>query len=147
MIEITEKAVIARSPETVWAAVADFGEISRWAPNVDHSCLTSAQSEGAGSVRRVQVDRNALLERVTEWEPGRQLCYSIEGLPPVVRSVTNTWKLDGTDGGTAVTITSRIDTGPRPPQQVVARVFGRVLAKASRRMLEGLKTHLEEDTR
>ena len=81
------------------------------------------------------------------WEPGRQLCYSIEGLPPVVRSVTNTWKLDGTDGGTAVTITSRIDTGPRPPQQVVARVFGRVLAKASRRMLEGLKTHLEEGTR
>ncbi len=137
---------MARSPETVWATLADFGEISRWAPNVAHSCLTSGHKEGVGSVRRVQIDRNALLERVTEWAPGREIRYSIEGLPSVVRSASNAWKLVRTDAGTTVTITSRIDTGPRPPQQVMARVIGRVLAKASRDMLEGLKAHLEQDT-
>ena len=97
-------------------------------------------------MRRVQIDRNALLERVTEWAPGREIRYSIEGLPSVVRSASNAWKLVRTDAGTTVTITSRIDTGPRPPQQVMARVIGRVLAKAARDMLEGLKAHLEQDT-
>jgi len=145
MAEIVEESSIARSPAAVWAALADFGDISRWAPNVEHSCLTTGQAEGAGAVRRVQVGRNALLERVVEWEPGHRLSYAIEGMPPVVRSVTNTWQLDGSDGSTAVTLTTRIDTGPRPPQQVVARVFGRVLAKASREMLTGLKTSLEAE--
>ncbi|NIR40417.1 MAG: SRPBCC family protein [Actinobacteria bacterium] len=143
MAEIAEKTSIARSPEQVWAALADFGGISRWAPNVDHSCLTTGQHEGVGSVRRVQVGRNALLERVVEWEPGLHLGYRIEGLPPVVRSAVNTWRITGSGEATTVTLTSRIDAGPRPPQQVVARVFGRVLARSSRQMLAGLKAHVE----
>lgn len=139
-----ERSSTARPPEAVWAALADFGGISRWAPNVDHSSLTTTQCEGVGAVRRVQVGRNALLERVVEWEPGSRLSYSIEGLPPVLRSVTNTWTIEGAGDATDVTLTSRIDAGPRPPQQLVARLIGRALAKASRQMLAGLKHHVEE---
>ena len=145
MAEIAETTSIARSPDHVWVALADFGGIGRWAPNVDHSCLTTERCEGVGTTRRVQVGRNALLERVVEWEPGHRLAYAIEGMPPVVRSVTNTWNLDGSDGSTTVTLTTRIETGPRPPQQAVARVLGRVMAKASREMLTGLKTSLEAE--
>ena len=144
MAEILETTTIARSPNDVWSVLADFGGIGRWAPNVEHSCLAAEQGDGVGAVRRVQVGRNALLERVVEWQPGHKLAYVIEGLPPVVRSVTNTWELEGSGAATTVTLTSRIDTGPRPPQQVVARLFGRVLGKASQEMLAGLKTHLEE---
>lgn len=79
-----------------------------------------------------------------EWQPGETLAYSIEGLPPVVRSVTNTWRLDGAGSATTVTLTSAIDAGPRPPQQLIARVVGKSLVKASREMLAGLRTHLEE---
>lgn len=144
MAEIAETVSIARPPEDVWAALADFGGISRWAPGVDHSCLTAEQREGVGAQRRVQVGRNAFLERVVEWEPGHRLAYLIEGLPPVVRSVTNSWELEGSGHSTTVTLSSRIDTGPRPPQQLVARVVGRALGKASREMLTGLKAHVEE---
>jgi len=144
MAEIVERITIVRPSEEVWAALADFGGISGWAPGVDHSCLTTEGGEGVGTQRRVQVGRNAFLERVVEWEPGRRLAYLIEGLPPVVRSVTNSWELDGSGGSTTVTLASRIDTGPRPPQQAIARVVGRVLGKASREMLAGLKTHVEE---
>ena len=52
--------------------------------------------------------------------------------------------LDDLGGTTAVTLTSAIDAGPRPPQQLVARVAGRVLATASRQMLSGLDEHLRE---
>lgn len=144
MAEIAHATSIARLPEDIWAVLADFGGISRWAPNVDHSCLATSQREGAGTVRRVQVGRNALLERVVEWEPGEGLAYAIEGLPPVVRSVGNTWSLEADSGATRVTLRTRVDTGPRPPQQLVARAIGRVMGKASVQMLAGLKAHLEE---
>jgi len=126
----------------VWAVLADFGAISRWAPNVDHSCLTTEAGTGVGAVRRVQVGRNALLERVVEWEPGERISYEISGLPPVVRSVTSTWQLTGSASWTTVTLTNRVNTGPRPPQVVAARVVGRMLAKTSRQMLDGLQAHV-----
>lgn len=145
MVEVVEAFAIERAPDVVWAALADLGAISRWAPNVEHSCLTTEQRNGTGTVRRVQVGRTALLERVTEWEPTRRLSYEIEGLPPVVRSATNTWELFPWGGGTQVTLTSHIDAGPRLPQQLIARVVGRASAKASRQMLAGLRRHLEEN--
>lgn len=144
MAEIAHATSIARLPEDIWAVLADFGGISRWAPNVDHSCLATSQREGAGTVRRVQVGRNALLERVVEWEPGERLAYAIEGLPPVVRAAVNTWSLEADSGATRVTLRTRVDTGPRPPQHLVARAIGRVMGKASVQMLAGLKAHLEE---
>lgn len=144
VLELKQVTSIARPAENVWAALADFGEISRWAPNVDHSCLTSDAGERVGNVRRVQVGRNALLETVIEWVPETRLAYSIEGLPRVVRSVVNKWELDGQGQNTTVTLRTSIDTGPRPPQQVIARIVGKVLTKASVQMLSGLKSHLEE---
>jgi len=144
MAEIVETTRVDRSPGDVWAALADFGDIARWAPNVHHSCLTTDRLEGVGTERRVQVGRNALIERVVEWEPGERLVYRIEGLPRIVRLVTNTWCLEGVGSSTTIRLTSVVDAGPRPPQKLIARVVGKGLAKASREMLAGLKTHLQE---
>lgn len=144
MVLVVEQLRVERPLDAVWGALADFAGISRWAPNVDHSCMTTDERAGVGIVRRVQVGRNALLERVVEWERGKTLGYVIEGLPPLVRSVTNTWELDGSGDSTTVKLTTRIVAGPRPPQKVAARVLGRVLAKQSSAMLSGLKTHLEK---
>jgi carbon monoxide dehydrogenase subunit G len=145
MAEAVETVAIAGPSEQVWAMLADFGEISRWAPNVDHSCLTTEQAEGVGCVRRVQIGRSALLEQVVQWEAGERLAYAIQGLPPVVRSAVNTWTVEADEGSTTVTLTTQVDAGPRPPQQAVARVIGKAMAKASRQMLDGLKAHIESD--
>lgn len=142
MIEISEELRIARPAQEVWATLADFGGISRWAPNVDHSCLTTYQIDGLGAVRRIQSGRNTLLETIIAWEPDERLSYFIDGLPPVVRSVRNTWTLEAVGGATKVTLASVIDAGPRPPQQLIAKGVGRALAKASRQMLQGLDSHL-----
>lgn len=142
MAEVVESLNIARSTADVWAVLADFGAISRWAPNVDHSCLTTITAGGVGSTRRIQTGRNALLETVTDWEPERRLVYTISGLPAVIRSVTNTWQLDPDGDTTDVSLTSTVDAGSRPPQLLVARIVGRVLAKASREMLSGLDRQL-----
>jgi uncharacterized protein YndB with AHSA1/START domain len=146
MVDIVEELNIERPPDVVWAALVDFGSIGRWAPNVDHSCLTTDRAEGVGTVRRVQVGRNALLERVVEWEPRQRLGYTIEGLPTVIRSATNTWTLLGSGSATNVTLRSCVEVGSRPTQKLAARAFGRVLARASQQMLAGLQAYLEEES-
>ncbi len=143
MVEVVETLHIRQPASAVWALLADFSAISEWAPNVDHSCLTTSTKDGVGATRRIQTGRNTLLETVTDWEPERCLAYSITGLPPAVRSLTNTWRLADLGETTEVTLTSSVDTGPRPPQKAAARVVGRVLAKVSRQMLEGLDCHLQ----
>ena len=144
MTEVRESIEIARPRAEVWAVLADFGAIVDWAPNVDHSWLATRAEGEVGAVRRVQVGRNVLLERIVEWTPGEALAYELGGLPPVVRSATNRWSLLDQGGVTAATLTTSIDTGSRPPQRVIGRVVGRALAKASRQMLDGLRVHVEQ---
>lgn len=144
MAELTETITVDRPPAEVWEVLAAFERIAKWAPNVQHSSLTTDRADGVGAVRRVQVGRNALLEEVTEWKPEERFSYAITGLPPVVRSAVNTWQLSPTAGRTEVSLTSDIDAGPRPPQLLVARIIGRAMAKASREMLSGLQHHLDQ---
>lgn len=143
MTTVEREGVIGAPVDRVWDVLGDFGAIASWAPNVDHSCLLTDRSDGVGAVRRIQTGRTTLREAVETWEPSASLSYRIIGLPPVVRSVTNTWRLDGSGDSTTVTLTSEIDCGPRPPQQVIARVVGRRLAAASEEMIAGLTERCE----
>jgi uncharacterized protein YndB with AHSA1/START domain len=143
--EVRTRAV-ASSPDEVWAALADFDGISAWAANVDHSCYldevprdTDRSGALVGVARRVQSGRFVLVERVTVWEPGERLAYEITGLPKVMRTVVNEWRLAARpDGGTDIALVTQVDCGPRPPHQLIARIAARRLAKASDTMLDGL---------
>ncbi len=143
MVEIVESQTVGSPASVVWATLADFDAISQWAPNVDHSCSITHLASGVGATRRIQTGRTTVRETVTGWEPERMLSYEIVGLPPVIRSVTNTWRLEDRGERTEVTLTSQVDAGPRPPQQLIARIAGRALGKASRQMLDGLDRHLQ----
>ncbi len=138
MAVVERTATIDATPNDLWAILADFASISHWAPNVDHSCIMTDQSQDVGAVRRIQTGGATVLETVTSWDPSKQLTYTITGLPPVIKQVTNTWRLMPTGSQTRVTLTSDIDAGPRPPQQMVAKMAGRKLGQASDQMLAGL---------
>lgn len=143
--------VIDAAPEEVWRTLADFGGISRWAPNVTHSATLSPTTEGPGTARRVQAGRKVLVETVLDWKPPGFLRYRIEGLPRRLGEITNEWRLEPTTGpagetATSVTLTSTVSTGPRPPQRLIERVVTRPLAKASKQMLDGLAAHLAPTT-
>ena len=150
MTEISRTRTIPRPREEVWAVLAEYGEIADWADNADHSCLLGAADgpiEGVGLTRRIQAGRITLVEQVTTWDAPEALAYSIEGLPKVIRSASNEWTLAPQGTGTRATLTTRVDCGPRPPQQLVARIAARRLAKASDTMLEGLARAVEDAAR
>jgi len=139
---VTRTAIITAAPGEVWAALADFGSLSAWADFVDHSSLLTEHTEGIGMARRIQMGRTTVVETVTAWEPGVLLSYEIAGLPPVIKSVTNTWRLGASGDATMAWIETQIKTGPRPPQKAVAKAVGTRMSKSSVEMLDGLNAHL-----
>ena len=149
MTAIERTTTIDASPEAIWAILADFGAISRWAPNVDHSWALAEPGDGAA--RRIQAGRLTVIEHVIKWQPPSTLAYTIEGLPPVVRRVVNEWALsaggDSTSASSStVTLTTTVDAGPRPAQRLIARIVAKRLGAASDQMLAGLAAHLAGDT-
>jgi len=144
--EIQRTRSIAASAQKIWAVLADFGALSSWADNADHSCILFRGADGGpvGTARRVQIKREALVEQITEFDPPRALSYDIEGLPTALRRVTNRWTVTPTDGESSiVTLTSTVEIGPHSPQRLAEHVLCRFLARESDSMLAGLANRLE----
>ncbi|BBZ70821.1 SRPBCC family protein [Mycobacterium paraseoulense] len=148
MADIQRTRTIAARIGDIWETLADFGSISSWAGNVDHSCILFSGPDGAavGTARRVQVNRDAFVERITEFDPPRALGYDIDGLPSRLRRVRNRWTLAaaaGESGRTSVTLTSTVEIGPHATQKLAEHVLCRFLARQSEAMLDGLANRLE----
>jgi hypothetical protein len=130
--------VIPAKAQAIWDVLADFGTISAWADGIDHSCVLNARPDVIGTTRRIQVGRNTVVERITEFDPPRALAYAIEGLPPRLGAVSNRWTLEPQGDRTRVTITSSVHTGSGPLARLTETVAARVLARQSDGMLAGL---------
>lgn len=130
---------MAADPAAVWGLLADFGSISAWAGNVDHSCLLQqVPGGGPGTSRRVQVGRTTLVERITDYQPGTTLGYDIEGLPRRLGRIANRWTLADRGADTVVTLTSTVDVGDNPLARAVGGVLCRAMGKQSDALLRGL---------
>ena len=144
MAETSRTRTIAAPPETVWRALADFGALSSWARNVDHSCLLEHGPDPIGTSRRVQVGENTFVERITDFTARQVLAYDIEGLPPRLRRVSNRWSLRPTGANsTEVTLTSSVQIGKNPVARLAEQAACQMLAKQSDPMLAGLATRVE----
>jgi hypothetical protein len=142
--DIDRTRTIAAAPKEIWDVLADFGAISSWADNVDHSCILVRRTDPVGTARRVQVGREAIIERIVEFDPPDTLAYEIEGLPKRLRRVTNRWTLTAAGLSTVVTLTTSVEIGSRPDQQLAEHVVCRVLSRQSAAMLAGLAEQLEK---
>jgi uncharacterized protein YndB with AHSA1/START domain len=152
--DISRGRTITAPPQAIWDVLADFGALSSWAGNVDHSCVLNHGPDGAllGTTRRVQVGRNALVERVIAADPPATLAYTVQGLPPRLRKVVNSWTLlpvgpTGPTGeageATVVTLTSTVTIGSGPAARLAEQAVLRFMAKLADQMLAGLAHRLE----
>jgi carbon monoxide dehydrogenase subunit G len=140
---IDRSRTIAAEPQAVWDVLADFGSISSWAGNIDHSCVLVQGDEPLGTTRRVQFGRNALVETITEFDARRAIAYEVDGLPRRVRRFTNRWSLRPSDAGTVVTLTSTVEIGSGALRKLAERAVCRVQVRQSDIMLAGLAHRLE----
>jgi hypothetical protein len=143
--DIDRSRTVAAEPKEVWEVLADFGSISSWADNIDLSCILNHGSEPIGTTRRVQIGRNALVERIIEFDPTWALAYDVEGLPKRLQRFTNRWTLRAAQGGkTVVTLTSTVEIGSGPVQKLAERALCRVQVRQSDVMLDGLANRVEK---
>jgi uncharacterized protein YndB with AHSA1/START domain len=143
--DLSRSRTIAAPPQAVWDVLADFGSLSSWVDDVDHSCILTHGPDGAaaGTTRRVQVGRNVLVERITEFDPVVALAYDVEGLPRRLRTVVNRWTVRAAGTSTEVTVTSRVEIGAGPVAGAAEWVVCRTMAKMSEAMLTGLARRTE----
>lgn len=145
MTSITRSRTFSAPVSAVWEVLSDFGAISSWAGNVDHSCLLEHTGgvTAAGTTRRVQVGRNTLVERITEWSPPNVLAYAIEGLPRRLGGMSNRWVIATSGPATLVMLTSTVQIADNPVARAAERVVCRAMAKQSDAMLDGLAQRVE----
>lgn len=150
MGQTSRSRTITRDQQSIWDVLSDFGAISSWAGNVDHSSLLGPETGPIGSARRIQMGRDTVVERIVEFDAPRALAYDIEGMPKLVRGLRNRWELHSLPTGfTAVTLTTTVDIGDlssndKPTHRVAEWVVGRIAARQSDQLLNGLAAHLED---
>ena len=147
MSDISRSRTITAPPQAIWEVLADFGALSSWSANADHSCILNHGPDGGamGTTRRVQIGRNTLVERIAEFDPPTALAYYIEGLPKQLRNVVNRWTLRPSGAATEVTLTSRVEIGTGPLARAAEWVVCRGMAKESDSMLAGLAKRMEHE--
>jgi carbon monoxide dehydrogenase subunit G len=143
--DIDRSRTIAADLQAVWDVLADFGSISSWADNIDHSCILVQCKEPLGTTRRVQMGRNAMVETITEFDPLRAIAYDVDGLPKRVRRFANRWTVRSTGtGATRVVLTSKVEIGSGAVNKLAERALRRVQIRQSEIMLAGLAHRLEK---
>jgi carbon monoxide dehydrogenase subunit G len=146
MATISRTRLVAATPRAVWNVLADFGSLSSWADDVDHSCLLEQAADGptaVGTSRRVQVRRTTLVERITDSDAPTALGYDIEGLPRRLRRVANRWTLTPSGEKTSVTLTSTVQIAGNPVAWAAEHLMCRAMAKQSDALLAGLAKKVE----
>jgi hypothetical protein len=87
-----EAIEVAASPQEVWRAIVDMGEI-RKAPSIPfgwlaHPVAGEIEGEGVGVLRRGVFSTGIAYERVTEWEPGKRLWFDVLSNPPALKELS-----------------------------------------------------------
>lgn len=133
--------------ERVWSALADFGGIAAWSPNVKTSRLTSSDTAGTGTSRECTLaPMGTVQERVTEWAENRLITieiYEFKNMPGM-RSANVTLEL--VERGTATEVAAHFDYevgfGPLGAGMNTL-ALRRMFIKALSGLLAGLKHFVE----
>ncbi len=133
--------------EKVWAALADFGNIYVFNPNVPTSYSTSEKTSGLGATRHCDLRGGVSVEeRIIDWQEGESMVIEIyDGAKtPPFKSAIASISVKEERGGTLVsgTLAYKIKFGPvgtLMDKAMVSPQFG----KAWTAVLAGLKTYIE----
>lgn len=108
MRTLIQSTKIHASPETVWSALADFGDVAAWAPYMRVSHLVGTQASGPGTRRAMQHELGFRFEeRVTAWREGQGYDFDVLKAPWPMNNVRESWNMTPEEDG--VTVTTRVD--------------------------------------
>lgn len=94
---------IAAPPERVWALLARLDALQEYDPGISNSEIRSTHHEGIGADRHCGIRAGGWFrERVTVWEPCRELELTLYACTLPVRRLRHNYRLVEERGGTLV---------------------------------------------
>ncbi len=94
---------IAAAPERVWAALARLDALHEYDPGISRSEVRSDKRDGLGAGRHCDLKAGGWYrERVTVWEPPRELEFTLHECTLPVRQLRHHYTLTAEGGGTRV---------------------------------------------
>ncbi len=136
---------IAAPAQSVWAALADVGNIYQWNPGVEKSHLTTEQATGVGAGRHCDLGgANYLDEEVVKWEEGKHLTMRIIGTNMPFKTADIRFTLRSENSSTVVTVSPEYTLKFGPLGKLLNLLFvRRAYQKGMQEMLSGLKDYVE----
>jgi uncharacterized protein YndB with AHSA1/START domain len=92
MPDVTVTQIVKATPEQVWAAWDDYGNIVNFNPNLSGSHLLGPQETGKGALRQCDFadGKNHIKERIIEYVPNTRMVLDIyDGTVPLKRATVN----------------------------------------------------------
>ena len=140
MAKISSQIQINVPKNKVWDIIADFGNVSKWAPIVTKSAAIGSSNQGVGAERSCEViQMGTVTEKAVEWDEGNSVKYEVKGLPSV-NSFFNKFSLEGEADQTEVRLEGEVDIAGTEEQR---KGFEEQLQGAVQMTLQGLKQYAE----
>lgn len=99
--------------ELVWDKISNLADVQNWTKVVNESFYHTEIERGIGAGRTCDVEGfGELVENVLEWDEGKSIRLSIEGLPFFIKEASGRWRLEElgpnrTRGTTSVDLKTR----------------------------------------
>jgi uncharacterized membrane protein len=149
-VSTLQHSLVIHAPvDAVWSVLSDLTAVGAYNPIVVAVRITSAALQGVGAARYCDLaPKGWVEERVTAWEPPRQLGLEVVGSSWPLAEMRWTTSLSAVPAGTAVTqsTTYRVKFGPAGAV-LDALVLKRQLRRAIDAALGSFKSHVEAAAR
>jgi carbon monoxide dehydrogenase subunit G len=135
---VEQRAIVAGTPEEVWAVLLDYPGWTRWFPKVLTCQATSDPATGVGSTRVVTLPGKAeVVERFIAWDEPKVWAFTATEVPPVFAALVERVTIEPVDDVHSE-VAYRMAIGPKPVLaplfKLVRRQFASNLATALRNL-------------
>lgn len=144
MIKVGLTKSLDVSATQAWEVIADFKNIQRFHPLVDHVDMLSDNERGVGAIRVCNFyDDTSVAEEVTQWKEGQGYTVELSDFSMPVKSATATLTIEGTGAGKS-DVTFAMEFTPKfgPLGWVMGQVMMRpMMIRVFKQVLAGLEHH------
>lgn len=142
---LEERVELAAPAARVWAALADFGGVAKWAPYMRTSRLLGEQSAGVGTCRAMRHAWGFRFEEcVTQWHDDKGFSFDVLQAPFPMQDVKESWAMACDDGYTVVSTQVRYGMRLGLVGRALDALLVRFLVRREMRAgLRGLKQFVE----
>jgi uncharacterized protein YndB with AHSA1/START domain len=136
-------------PGRVWEVLAQLDALHEYDPGISSSALRGDKRSGLGADRQCDIKAGGWFrERVTVWEPGRELEFTLYECTLPVRRLRHRYTLTSDEGGTRVDQTQEYTLKYGVLGELLDAMFVRRKWDAGvKSFFAGLKRHIESPRR